>query len=355
MNLPTLTTMKKKRNQSAFLVFLVLEIAAIFCRCRSSAVGSSSSSLEDGEPPDDTCDDFSSDSVLQIYPLLDDNGELFLASSVVVVIDNFFPDSFLRNDIYGNHLTSIADWIPQSWAHRDHYQQQQQRQQSSTQLDTERWLYRPPFPEKTGGFPGVVSTINQQYQQVFLEQLKRHGNNLTSAFIHLQQEQQGDDLQLSRFSFFGNVCYHPDALLPIQSVPHVDRGENARTTEQQDTLALAAIHYVSPHYQGKGGTALYHEFVTNTSRFNTADCRALLRQAAQTYRPGSHDFFCARRMPLLAPVAATGAPQYHPRTWCWWRLHEQSQFEYEYIIVISLLLLQTLAACGVSLESIGSI
>jgi hypothetical protein len=78
--------------------------------------------------------------------------------------------------------------------------------------------------------------------------------------------------------FFGNVCYEPSSLGVFQSAPHVDSG---------NTLAL--LYYLSPHWEGAGGTAFYREKASQASRFRTDDCHVLKDLADAIYEIDSEE------------------------------------------------------------------
>lgn len=210
----------------------------------------------------------------------------------VAVIDNFMNGDVLVHDVY-RHLASVSSttakhdvWRMQSPLHRDELAQQHFHKSGA--VSGEDTLFHPRQPDPTGGFPGMIADLTQTYRDAFLQALRPYQGQLVELF--------GDgvittnaSMTITPFSFFGNVCFHPDSLLPIQSIPHVDRGYNNRGTHQYDSLSLALVHYIHPNYKGRGGTAFYKEKLTNSSRFNTQDCQRLMQTSGKTFQPQSKD------------------------------------------------------------------
>lgn len=194
--------------------------------------------------------------------------------SPLMVIDNFM-DYDILHQLY-IQLTLSLQWKPQSSLHREEFAQWEEE----SFFDR---LFYPSSPDQKGGFPGLVAELSKAYSDAFHQELQRYQDQLTEVFDIANKDDKGDvQLLITPFSFFANVCYHPDSLLPVQSIPHMDRGFNNRGTHQYDSLSLAMVHYINPNYKGTGGTAMYKERVTNSSRFNAQDCQNLMKKAAHS-------------------------------------------------------------------------
>lgn len=165
---------------------------------------------------------------------------------VVVVIDNFFGNE-LAEIIHEELIANDDDWKPATGQHQKYFRGMEK---SLTDDD----LFNPPSNIRAG-FPGLRKDLQPEYKEAVMDKLSEL--SLERIFDVVYEKLQ---YKLQPYSFYGNVCYEPSSLGLLQSAPHND----------PDRFAL--LHYLSPTWEGTGGTAFYRETYSQASRFLKEDC-----------------------------------------------------------------------------------
>jgi hypothetical protein len=207
------------------------------------------------------------------------------ADKPIVVVDNFLGAKFMKQ-VYDNLAGTdlISDWTPVIGEHVRDFQHQARIQIGKNNESSK--LFRPLKPSSAGGLPGIRFNLTEEYEVAFRKGIQ--SLDLETIYgVPLLYKWTTD-------SFFGNVCYHPDALSPMQSIPHVDQGWIPTGKPfQREPIRLAVVHYVNPQWNGRGGTAFYMDKAVNKSSFSSSDCSKLNQNAYHKYPQGSKAYYNA--------------------------------------------------------------
>jgi len=185
--------------------------------------------------------------------------------SPILIIDNFLPEELASSTFDKIALQEWRTGIPDHQIFYEKYNREEDGR-----------LLRTPQIINGGGFPGLRTSLTQDYEAAILEKLQ--SLNLEETF-----ETGPLNLEWNEDSFFGNVCYDPSSLGVSQRAPHVDLG-----FIDKKKVKLAIIHYISPNFPATGGTSFYKETASGGSRFLHRDCKMLKDQAKEKgLKPGT--------------------------------------------------------------------
>ena len=200
-----------------------------------------------------------------------------LTPASIIVIENFLPENIVKFT-FENITNNNHEWKTVIPFHQKDLEALLQSSVEGENNDHVGNRLLENLVNHEGGFPGIRTDLTELYENVLKEKLESLDiEKMLGLSKPLQRRWSPVD------SFFGNVCYHPSSLGISQRAPHTDVGVIDRKS-----IVVAVVHYLSPKFEGLGGTSFYKESSSDGSRFLLQDCKILKNHAKDLgLKPGS--------------------------------------------------------------------